>query len=227
MPAPIVLVHGLATSAARTWGETAWLDLLADAGRTCHAIDLPGHGKAMDNADPASLDDLEATVLGQFPEQPVDAIGFSLGARILLTIAADHPDRFHRLVVAGVGQNLFERDVERGKRIAAAIGGSADPEDPEGRHFYDLAEAPDIDRGVVGQLMARPRPELTPDTLSSITCPVLVVLGDHDFAGPADPLVEALPKATFVSLRGVDHFATPKDFGFLDAGLEFLDAVPA
>jgi len=176
--------------------------------------------------DPVALDDLEAYVLAQFPDEPVDAIGFSLGARILLTIAADHPGRFHRLVVAGVGQNLFERDLERGRRIAAAIGGTADPADPEARHFYDLADAPDIDRHVVSELMARARPELTAERLAGISCPVLVVLGTDDFAGPADPLVDALPNATFVALRGVDHFATPKDFGFLDAGLEFLDAVP-
>jgi hypothetical protein len=30
-----------------------------------------------------------------------------------------------------------------------------------------------------------------------------------------------------VVLRNVEHFATPKDFGFIDAALEFLDAVPA
>ena len=30
--------------------------------------------------------------------------------------------------------------------------------------------------------------------------------------------------ATYVELKGVDHFATPKDFKFLDAALEFLGA---
>jgi hypothetical protein len=28
------------------------------------------------------------------------------------------------------------------------------------------------------------------------------------------------------TLRGTDHFATPKDFGFIDATLEFLGAIP-
>jgi hypothetical protein len=54
---------------------------------------------------------------------------------------------------------------------------------------------------------------------------VLVVIGDRDFAAPADPLVEALPDARLVTLRNVDHFATPESFGFIDATLEFLDAV--
>jgi pimeloyl-ACP methyl ester carboxylesterase len=68
---------------------------------------------------------------------------------------------------------------------------------------------------------------VTAEGLARISCPVLVVLGDQDFAGPADPLVEALSDVRLVTLRGVDHFATPKDFGFLDAGLDFLGAQPA
>lgn len=226
MSSPIVLLHGLATSAARTWGETGWLDLLGDTGREVIAIDLPGHGQAAKPHEPEAFADLEAGVLAQFPDEPVDAIGFSLGARVLLTIASEHPERFHRLVVAGVGRNLFERDVERGKAIAAAIGGEADPENPEARHFHALADAPDIDRASLVALLASPRPELTAEALGNVTCPTLVVLGDRDFAGPADPLIDALPDATLVTLRNVDHFATPKNFAFIDAGLEFLDAVP-
>ena len=49
-----------------------------------------------------------------------------------------------------------------------------------------------------------------------------IVLGTEDFAGPADPLLDALPNAQLFALRGVDHFATPKDFGFIDAVLGWL-----
>ena len=55
---------------------------------------------------------------------------------------------------------------------------------------------------------------------------VLVALGDRDFAAPGDRLVAALPDARLVTLRGVDHFATPKSFDFIDAALDFLDARP-
>jgi pimeloyl-ACP methyl ester carboxylesterase len=76
-------------------------------------------------------------------------------------------------------------------------------------------------------LLKRPRNgAFRPDELSVVTCPTLVVIGDKDFAGPGDPLAEALPNSTLKVLRNTDHFATPEAFGFIDATLEFLDAVP-
>ena len=51
---------------------------------------------------------------------------------------------------------------------------------------------------------------------------MLVVLGDRDFAGPADPLVDALADARLVTLHGADHFGTPKDFRFIDAAIHEL-----
>jgi pimeloyl-ACP methyl ester carboxylesterase len=139
-------------------------------------------------------------------------------------LAALHPDRFNSLIVAGVGRNLFERD-GTGESIASAIDGSGDADDPIVRYFVQLAEAPDQDPRALAAFMRRPNGiTMTPEFLSTITCPVLVVLGDKDFAGPADPLLEALTDARLVTLRNVDHFATPKDFGFIDAALDFLAA---
>lgn len=218
---PVLLLHGLATSSRRTWRETGWIDLLHDAGRSVIAPDLPGHGGA-----PAS-DDLELALAAHLPGEPCDAVGFSLGAQVLLSLAAEDATRFGRIVVAGVGQNLFRPDRDRAAMIRRAIAGDAEPDNPVAHHFAALAADADIDPEAVVAMLAQPRPALGPEELATIDLPVLVVLGDQDFAGPADPLVEALPRAELVTLPGVDHFATPKDFRFLDAALEFLDAVPA
>lgn len=219
---PVLLVHGFATSAARTWRDNGWIDLLGDAGRQVIAPDLLGHGSAAKPHDPAAYASLEADVAAVLPDRPVDAIGFSLGARILLTLAAEDPGRFARLVVAGVGANLFR--TEGSGVIAEAVEGGGDPANPVVQYFAGLAAQPGQDRAALAACMRHPRPPLDAEVLGRVTCPVLVVLGDRDFAGPADPLVAALPDATFVPLRGVDHFATPKDFGFIDAALEFLGA---
>ena len=219
---PVLLVHGFATSAARTWGDNGWIDLLGDAGRQVIAPDLLGHGDADKPHDPEAYAGMEAHLAAHLPDRPVDAIGFSLGARMILTLAAEDPGRFSRIVVAGVGANLFRTDGSGA--IVSAVEGTGDPSNPVVQYFAGLAAQPGVDRAALAACMRQPRPPLDASILGKVTCPVLVVLGDRDFAGPADPLVEALPDATFKPLRNVDHFATPKEFTFIDAALSFLDA---
>jgi pimeloyl-ACP methyl ester carboxylesterase len=221
---PVVLIHGFAGSTERTWAPAGWLDLLADAGRTVVGIDLLGHGNAEKPHDPLAYAALESDARSQLPEGVCDAVGFSLGARVLLTLAADEPARFRRLVVAGVGTNLFQ--IERMDDLATLLGADEPGEaSPTARYFLAQAQAGDADPKALAAYLQRPsQGPFTAELLASIKLPVLVVLGDEDFAGPADPLVDALPDARLVTLRGVDHFATPKQFAFLDAALDFLAA---
>lgn len=224
---PVVLVHGWGGSFEATWRRSGFTDLLTDAGRPVIGVDLLGHGAAPKPHDPAAYADLTSRVLDALPPEPVDAVGFSLGAMTLLRLAVDHPGRLRRLVVSGVGRNLFERDDERAAAILAGVEGSGDPEDNIGRLFGQYARADGNDPEALAAVLRRPGAEpLTADALAGVTIPVLAVIGDRDFAGPVDLLVDALPDARPVVLRNVDHFATPEAFGFIDATLEFLGAVP-
>lgn len=223
MAAPVVLLHGFTGSVRSTWRPTGILELLGDVGREPLAIDLPGHGDhPLKSHDPADYADLEARLLADLPDGPLDGVGFSAGARILLVMASLEPERFGRLVVAGVGRNLFERDEDGAERIAAGVAGEADDDDPFAQAFGRYASEPGQDAGALAAFMRRRHAPLGPAELATVTAPTAVVLGTEDFAGPADPLVEALPDATLFELRGVDHFATPKDFGFIDAVLGWL-----
>jgi pimeloyl-ACP methyl ester carboxylesterase len=224
---PVALLHGFATTFDSTWRHNGWVDLLADAGREVVEIDLLGHGRSPKPHDPEAYVALEQRVLDELPDVPVDIIGFSMGARTALVCAAWQPHRFRKIVVAGVGANLFARGADRGSAIRDAVLGNADPENREASYFSQLAAAPGMDRDALAACISRPAgPVFSHELLAPITQPVLVCLGDRDFAGPADPLVEALPRATLKVLRNVDHFATPKDFGFMDAALRFIDAFP-
>ncbi len=224
MPATVALVHGFATSSARTWGDNGWLDLLADLGRATLPIDLLGHGSADKPHDATAYDAMEALVAEQLPPEPVDAVGFSLGARVLLTLATERPERFERLVLTGVGANLLRSDPN--DLVLRAIEGEGDPTNPVVQYFAGLAQHPEVDRAALAACLRSRRPALTPERLARVDLPVLVVIGDKDFAGPGEPLAEALPNAQLVTLRNVDHFATPKDFGCIDAVLDFLGATP-
>lgn len=224
---PVLLVHGWGGSFASTWQSSGFTDLLADAGRPVIGVDLLGHGEAPKPHDPGAYSDLTARIVDALPDEPVDAVGFSLGAITLLELARQQPQRFRRLVLAGVGRNLFERDDDRAAAILAGVEGTGDPDDNVGRLFGQYANQPDNDREALAAIMRRPACDvLRPGDLDTVTLPVLVVIGDRDFAGPADQLVDALPDASAVVLRNVDHFATPESFGFIDATLDFLGAVP-
>lgn len=220
MTVPVVLLHGFGTSSARTWGDNGWFDLLADAGREAIGIDLLGHGTAPKPHDPAAYEAMGEYVAAQLPTGPVDAVGFSLGARTLLEMAADMPDRFRRIVTLGVGANLMRKaDTDP---LIAAVSGTADATNPMAQYFARLSEHPDSDPQALAAVLRARRGLLTPERLAVIDLPVLVVIGDRDFAGPGDPLAAALPRARLLVLPGLDHFATPKDFGAIDAALTFL-----
>ena len=226
---PVVLVHGWGGSFAATWQRSGFTDLLADAGRQVIGIDLLGHGTAPKPHDPEAYGDLTARVVAALPDRPVDAVGFSLGAHTLLRSAIDAPGRFRRLVLAGIGRNVFESDDEMARRIVAAIEGGGESDDNVARLFAQYASRPGNDPAALAAIMTH-RPDatafLTETELAGVGCPVLVVVGDNDFVLPADRLVAALPNATLRTLRRTDHFATPESFAFIDAALEFLDALP-
>lgn len=227
MSTPVVLVHGWGGSFATTWQSSGFTDLLADAGRPVIGVDLLGHGTAPKPHEPEAYSDMTVRVLEAMPDEPVDAIGFSLGAITLLRIACESPHRFRRLVLAGIGNSLFDNDTSGTERIIAALEGRAPADDNIARLFNNYAHEPGNDVLALTAVMRRAREPLTPAIVGTATCHTLVVIGDRDFAGPGEPLVDALPDARLVTLRNVDHFATPESFGFIDAALEFIDAVPA
>ena len=217
----VLLVHGFASSAEHNWRRPGWLDLLAEAGRETIAVDLLGHGRAPRPASPAGDEAVEAHVAAAIGDrEPVDAIGFSAGAQVLLRLAADQPGRFRRLALLGIGARALERgDPEP---IIAALEDDPDPENVHGMVFRRLAEGPGNDRAALIAFLRRPQRPPSAAELARITGPVLVVLGDQDPAGPGDGLVAALPGARLVTLRGVDHFGTPSDVRCMQAVLDFL-----
>lgn len=221
---PVLLLHGFTTSAARTWQEPGWIDLLADAGREVLALDLLGHGDAPKPHDPAEYEAVEDLVLAALPDGPVDGVGYSAGARILLALASQYPERFGRLVVGGIGEGLFRK--REGNPILDALQGTADSEDMTAQHFKTMAEGDGNDPKALAAFIQRKQPPLGPEELAKVTHPTLVVIGDQDFAGPGEPLADALPNGEVLTLAGVDHFGLPKAFPFLEKGLDHLGAAP-
>jgi pimeloyl-ACP methyl ester carboxylesterase len=220
---PVLLVHGFASSFERNWRELGWVDLLHEEGRPVTGADLLGHGQAAKPRDPAAYAALEESITASLPAAgQVDAVGFSLGAQLLLRAAAAAPGRFRRIVLGGAGDNVFASAGSEPVARAIEAGQAATEAGPAAAALAHFAMAPGNDRAALAACLRRPRAPLTEAELGAVQLPVLVVLGERDFAGPADRLISALPDARLLSLAGADHFGTPKDFRFVKAALDFI-----
>jgi pimeloyl-ACP methyl ester carboxylesterase len=227
----VMLVHGWGGSFESTWQRSGFTALLEDAGKPVLGVDLLGHGTAPKPHEPEAYADLTERVVEALPDEPVAAIGFSLGALTLLRTAMVHPERFERIVLAGIGRNVFERDHSGATMIADGLAALVDGADPASlpqtaRLFAQYAQQPGNDLRALLAVMRRPAAfEIDAHGLSAVTCPVLVVVGDQDFAHPGDELADAFPEGRCLTLAKTDHFATTESFGFFDAALEFVGAL--
>ncbi len=235
---PLVLVHGWAGSFDHTWRRAGLVDLLADAGHSVVAYDLPGHGTARKSHDPHDYSDMAGDLLahvatlraggsnaaGEMPR--VDAVGFSLGAITLLRALVREPHSFGTVMLAGIGDGVFHpHDPARSDRILAGLEGRADPGDVTARIFGKIGNEAHNDKLALAAVLRRPREEpFSSAQLAAIDNEVIVVLGDQDFSAPATGLASSFAKSRLVTLKGVDHFRTPEAFAFIDVVMETFAA---
>lgn len=95
---PLVMIHDLGES---TTSFSRLAGAAVAAGRTPVAMDLPGSGYS----DSPATNDVAAVlaqlrfVMDDFRDEPVDVLGRGFGGYLALTLAADEPARYRRLVV--------------------------------------------------------------------------------------------------------------------------------
>jgi 2-succinyl-6-hydroxy-2,4-cyclohexadiene-1-carboxylate synthase len=136
--AAIVLLHGF-TGSKESWQPL--VEALAKRRRVV-AIDLPGHGGTAASADPAAdslaaTGDLIARTLASLGVSRFSLLGYSLGGRIALGLALDHPSRVDRLL------------------LESASAGLADPEERTLRRRADEELAERIEQGGIEAFVDR------------------------------------------------------------------------
>ena len=221
----VVLVHGWGGSYEETWKKPGIVDILGDTGHAIVGVDLLGHGESEKPHDPDAYTALTSHLAAQLPDEPCIAIAFSLGAMTTLRLAVDEPQRFIGLVLAGIGDRLFDpHDPEESKRVIAGVEGTAADDDNIAQLFGRYARQGGNDPVALTAVLKRPpAPRLSAEDLAKIVCPVLVCIGEHDFAAPASQLAAAFPAGKLVELPRTDHFATPGAFPFIDAVIQWLE----
>ena len=231
---PLVLLHGF-TGSAMSWGPLA--EMLA-ARCTLLAVDIVGHGDSSKPETPdryamerAARDAVTAMLAFGFRRSAW--LGYSMGGRLALYIAATLPEAVERLVLIGTSPGLADPAEREARR--AADEALADRIEAEGvPAFVDYWESLPLfetqQRLPAGMRRAIRRGRLENDAhglanslrgmgngaqpplhdqLSDITMPSLLLAGalDQKFTAIAGEMAAAMPDARAVRVPGAGHAA--------------------
>ena len=204
---PLILLHGLFSSAEMNWIKFGQAELLAAAGFECLMPDLRAHGHSAAPHDPAAYPadvlarDL-AALIAHLGLIDFDLCGFSLGARTSVrgVIAGVSP---RRLVLGGMGLEGLAGWTARGAFFLDAIDrfDSIKAGDPA-FHAVQFMKTMKVDR-VATRMLLQTFTDTPPAALAAITMPTLIVNGDKD-RDNGDPaaLTAALPDAVQAVVPG-------------------------
>ena len=224
-----MLLHGWGGSFSATWERHGWCEALAAAGLEVFAVDLPGHGGPA-SADPADYGDLAGALAERLPRGRVDVVGFSLGGKLALALAMRDRSRFGRMVIGGVGDNLFAPEPSAAALVEALENGvhSTTPAAVAGLVRYAEPSGSDP-RALAAVLRRPPNPVIATAALAHVN-DILLINGETDrIAMPDSRLRAALRDPAYRSLAGVDHLALLTAPAFRSAAIAFVsrkDAAP-
>ena len=123
-----------------------------------------------------------------------DVMGYSMGARIAVTLALDHPELVRSLVLGGIGANLVTTGLPRGLAEAMEAERIEDIDDPLLKMFRGFAEATRGDLRSLAACARGPNQIVDRARLAKIATPVLICVGTRDeVAGDPHPLRAAVP----------------------------------
>ena len=224
---PLVLLHGLFSSAAMNWIKFGHAAVLAEAGFEVIMPDLRAHGQSAAPHDPAAYPsdvlalDLAALVAA-LGLTDYDLGGFSLGSRTAVrgVIGGLQPAR---LILGGMGLDGLAGWGRRRAFFTDAIDRFDQVKQGDRAYFaVQFMKSTKVDR-VAARLLLESNLDTAPEALTALTMPTLVVCGEQDQDnGSAEKLVEVLPAAQLVIVPGT-HMSSVT---FPDLGIamrDFLD----
>jgi pimeloyl-ACP methyl ester carboxylesterase len=219
---PVVLLHGLFSSAQMNWIKWGHHERLAAAGFEAIMLDFRAHGESEAPHDPAAhptgvlVRDAAALVehLG-LEEGRYDLVGFSLGARTALHAVANGVLHPRRLAVCGMGiegLTQWERRAAHFKRVIDEFD-TIKPGSPlyVARTFL---KSQGTDRIAVRHLLGS-MDAFDIAALANVTIPTAAICGDEDEDnGSASALADALPDARYIEVPGTHlNSVTKPDLG--------------
>ena len=204
---PVILLHGLFSSAGMNWIKFGHARQLAEAGFEVLMPDLRAHGDSAKPLDPAAypsdvLAKDAAALVAHLGVTDYDLVGFSLGSRtsVRAVLAGLKP---RRLVLGGMGLQGLAGWGRRADFFLDVIAryGTIRPGDPA-YMAQQFMKSMAVDLEAV-RLLLGTMADTSPAALARIAMPTLVLCGaQDDDNGDPDALAAALPDATRVTIPG-------------------------
>lgn len=228
---PVLLLHGLFSSAQMNWIKWGHGARLAASGFKAIMLDFRVHGQSEAPRDPAAyppgvlVRDAAAAAehLGLEPDG-FDLVGFSLGARTAIHAVGYGILEPRRLAICGMGVaglSDWERRAAHFKRVIDEFD-TIKPGDPAytARTFL---KSQGVDR-VAARLLLDAMDDFDLARLAAIAMPTAVICGDEDQDnGSAEDLAALLPDARYIEVPGTHlNSVTKPDLG--EALARFLAA---
>ncbi len=227
--APVLLIHGFASSASVNWVFPGWLKTLGEAGYRVIALDNRGHGASSKPTDPAvyrpeAMAGDAAALLTHLGLGSAHVMGYSMGARISAFLALSHPDRVRTLVLGGLGIGMVTGVGDWDPIADALLAPSLDDVTHErGRMFRMFADQTKSDRQALAACIATSRTLLSAAEMGRIDVPTLIGVGTKDdIAGSGQALADLMPQAVAIDIPNRDHMLAVGDRVFKAAVLAFL-----
>lgn len=228
--APILLIHGFASSGTINWVNTGWVETLRHAGYRPITIDNRGHGKSRKVYDPRlyfahEMADDAANLLEHLGHtRPIPVMGYSMGARISAYLVLRHPHRVRSCIWGGMGINLITGLEDSDEIIEALTAESlAHVRGATGRQFRIFADHSRADRAALAACMVSSREPMPESDVRRIDRPVLVAVGEaDDMAGDPHKLADLLPQGEPFVIPRRNHMLATGDPKFKAAAIKFL-----
>jgi len=230
---PIVLVHGFASTKEVNWVMPGWTTTLRRDNRRVIALDNRGHGQSAKLYDPADYHtDIMAGDVAALIEHlklpGADVMGYSLGSRISVVLAARHPELVRSLILGGAGIRLIDSAGLRDE-IADSLEmpSLADVTDPMGKRFRAFAEQTRSDLRALAACLRGSRQVIRMEDITSIRAPALIAVGTKDdITGSPHELAALMPNGRGLDIPDRDHMVAVGDKVFKQAAIEFLQNRP-
>lgn len=223
---PVVLLHGLFSSAEMNWVRFGHAGKLVEAGFEAIMPDLRAHGASgkphtPESYPPGVLARDAAALVAALDLDDYDLVGFSLGARTSARAVIEGLQP-RRLVLAGMGLEGLAGWNRRAAYFIDAIDRFDEVKRGDPAFMpVSFMKTMKIDR-VAARLLLQAVDDTDPAELSAISMPTMVLCGyKDDDNGSAERLAETLPDARHVEIPGT-HMGSVTEGALGDALVRFL-----